>query len=163
MTTTYVEWGESRVKLTWKKDYLLPLINEITSVHGFCFYDDNFLLVDLKHRGWDIPGGHIEAGETPEECFKREAREEAYIEGECTLLGYIIVDHSENPAWTDDSPYPQIGFQVFYKMEITRLLPFEGKYESTQRIFINPEEVSAYHSEWNILFQEILDYATSIQ
>ena len=72
MTTTYVNWGNSRVKLTWEENTLLPQYNLITSVYGFCFLEDQLLLVDLKDRGWDFPGGHIEREETPEECFKRE-------------------------------------------------------------------------------------------
>ncbi|WP_342575990.1 NUDIX domain-containing protein [Solibacillus sp. FSL K6-1781] len=159
MTATYVNWGKSRVKLTWEENTLLPQSNLITSVHGFCFQEDQLLLVDLKDRGWDFPGGHIEQEETPEECFKREALEEGYIEGECELLGHIIVDHCENPMWTEGSPYPKIGYQVFYKMNITKLLPFEGKYESTRRIFINPNGISDYYPKWNGLYQEIMDCA----
>lgn len=157
MTTTYVNWGESRVKLTWEKNSVLPPNDLITSVHGFCFWEDQLLLVDLIDRGWDFPGGHIEPEETPEECFKREALEEGYIEGECKLLGYIVVDHTENPNWEESNPYPKVGYQVFYKMDIKKLLPFEGRHESSQRIFINPKDISNYYPKWNILYREILD------
>ncbi|MEK9197083.1 NUDIX hydrolase [Ureibacillus sp. 179-F W5.1 NHS] len=157
MTTTYVHWGESKVKLTWKKSEVLPQRHLITSVHGFCFQGGNLLLVHLNKRGWDFPGGHIESGESPENCLKREVLEEGYVEGESQLLGYIIVDHSENLFWTESSPYPKIGYQLFYKMTITKLLPFEGKFESSKRMFINPQDISAYHHEWNILYQHILD------
>ncbi|MFS0864325.1 NUDIX hydrolase [Fredinandcohnia sp. 179-A 10B2 NHS] len=159
MTEIYVNWGDSRVKLTWVKCCNLPQDNLITSVHGFGFKDGNVLLVNVNHRGWDFPGGHIEPGETPEECFKREALEEGYVEGECELVGYIIVDHSENPLWTEDSLYPKIGFQVFYKMNITNLLSFNGEYESSQRILINPKEISSYYHEWHSLYQDILECA----
>lgn len=158
LTTTYVKWGQSRIKLTWEKNSILPQNHIITSVHGFCFQDDQLLLV-FNHRGWDFPGGHMETGETPEKCFKREALEEGYVEGDCIVLGYIIVDHSENPLWTANSPYPKIGFQVFYKMNITKLLPFEGEYESAQRMFISPNDVSSTYHEWNSLYQEILNCA----
>ncbi|CAG9622060.1 NUDIX hydrolase [Sutcliffiella rhizosphaerae] len=159
MTTTFVNWGESRVKLTWKKSSVLPPYDLITSAHGFCFQEEKVLLVDLNHRGWDFPGGHIEAGETPEGCFKREAMEEGYVEGECNLLGHIIVDHSENPLWTESNSYPMIGYQIFYKMTISKLLPFDGRYESAQRMFVNPFDVSSYYHKWHTLYQEILDCA----
>ncbi|MBD8521058.1 NUDIX hydrolase [Lysinibacillus fusiformis] len=159
MTTTYVNWGESKVKLTWEKNTLLPPYHLITSVHGFCFQEDQLLLVDVNHRGWDFPGGHIETGESPEDCFKREAREEGYVEGECKLLGHIIVDHSENPLWTESSFYPKMGFQIFYKMTITNLLPFEGEFESAQRMFVNPNDIASYYHKWNILYKEIVDCA----
>lgn len=93
MTTTYVQWGDGKVKLTWVADKQLPQQNLITSVHGFCFYKEKLLLVDLHHRGWDFPGGHIEPDEMPAQCLQREAMEEGYVEGTCQLLGYMVVDH----------------------------------------------------------------------
>ena len=63
MTSTYVDWGGHRLKLTWESG-LLPERELITSVHGFCFKDGKLLMVDLDDRGWDFPGGHIEVGET---------------------------------------------------------------------------------------------------
>jgi hypothetical protein len=53
LTTTYVNWGGSRVKLTWENNDKLPQNNLVTSVHGFCFQNKKLLLVDLNQRGWD--------------------------------------------------------------------------------------------------------------
>ncbi|MUK90388.1 NUDIX domain-containing protein [Ornithinibacillus sp. L9] len=159
MTTTYVNWGESKVKLTWHANQTLPSRNLITSVHGYCFHEEKLMLVNLNQRGWDIPGGHIEQDETPEECFKREAMEEGYIEGRCYPLGYIIVDHSENTKWDESSPYPEIGYQVFYRMDIEQLHPFEAKFESFQRVFIKTDEITNYYQGWHEFHQEILNCA----
>lgn len=68
MKSKYVNWGGSKVKLTWKRDSQLPPRKLITSVHGICFKEEKLLLVNLNHRGWDFPGGHIEHEENPEDC-----------------------------------------------------------------------------------------------
>ncbi len=162
MTTTYVHWGEEKVKLTWKHENQCPPYHLITSVHGFCFYKNKLLLVNLNHRGWDFPGGHIELNETPVEAFKREAMEEGYVEGKCHFLGYIVVDHHENPNWNESSPYPKVGYQLFYRMDIKKLHPFAGEYEASQRLFIDPKEVSAYYDDWHEVYQEILVASTIV-
>ncbi|MCJ7842369.1 NUDIX domain-containing protein [Lederbergia sp. NSJ-179] len=158
MSVSYVDWG-GRVKLTWLPSTELPERKLITSVHAFCFDREQLLMVNLKNRGWDFPGGHIEVGETPEDCVKREVLEEAYAKGLCTLLGMIEVNHSENDQWNEKSPYPLVGYQVFYRIDLTELLPFEGKYESTQRILIDPNEIANYYTGWNETHQAILEKA----
>ncbi|WP_419961766.1 NUDIX hydrolase [Psychrobacillus sp. BM2] len=163
MTTKYVSWGNSKIKLTWKRDSQLPPRNLITSVHGFCLKEGKLLLVNLNHRGWDFPGGHIEHEETPEDCLKREAYEEGYVTGSIFLLGHIIVDHNENPKWDASSKYPKVGYQVFYLMNIDRLHDFQAQFESAERILINPGEVIEYYHDWNELYQEILDYALALK
>ena len=159
MDYIYIDWGASRVKLTWKSNIPMPEKHLLSSSHGFCFYDGKLLMVYLKNRGWDFPGGHLELGESPEACFKREAMEEAYVEGKCTHLGCLKIDHHDNPAWDENSPYPIVGYQVFYKMDIHVLHPFAGQFESNQRIFINPDEVARYYKKWHKVYQFILDDA----
>jgi len=162
MTTTYVNWGEATVKLTWQERDHLPQQDLITSAHGFCFFDGQLMMVDLNDRGWDFPGGHIETGETPLECFEREAMEEGYVEGDCAFLGTIEVNHSENPNWDENSPYPKIGYQAFYRMDITQLHPFQAEYESGQRTFIHPNEVMDYYPNWNDVYRGVLASALKV-
>lgn len=163
MTVSYVKWGEATVKLTWEGSKSLPDQRLITSVHGFCFYEDQLLLVELTHRGWDFPGGHIEGEETAEECFQREAMEEGYVSGSCELIGFIMVDHTENPVWNEKGKYPEIGYQVFYRMDIEKLHPFEAEHESARRLLVPIHEVTDYYHDWNELYQEILGAAVDLK
>ncbi|MCM3393388.1 MULTISPECIES: NUDIX hydrolase [Cytobacillus] len=159
MTAANVDWGGARIKLTWKEAAYLPEREFITSAHGFCFLEGKVLLVNLQNRGWDIPGGHIEKGESPKQCFKREAMEEGYAEGQCAQLGYIIVDHSENLQWTESSVYPKIGYQVFYHMEIERMYDFEARYESSERKLVDPLQITEFCKGWHETLAEALNSA----
>ena len=46
------------------------------AVLGFVFYGDKIVLADIEGRGWCIPSGRIEAGETIDRAMERECFEE---------------------------------------------------------------------------------------
>lgn len=51
--------------------------SEYTRVVCVCRYKDKYLFsYNKKREGWEIPGGHIEEGESWEEALKREMYEE---------------------------------------------------------------------------------------
>lgn len=138
---TYVDWGGNHVKLTWLPKKEFSNYNDVTSVHGYCFYKGNVLLVHIKGRGFNIPGGHMENGETPEQAFHREVYEEGYVKGKVQYLGAIEVNHEENPLYVPGGKYPLIGYQLFYKMDIAECHPFHRENESTSRIWVEPTEI----------------------
>src|SRR3989344_3026098 len=49
---------------------------ELISAVFLIALDGSRILVTRNTRGWDIPGGHVEEGETPEEALIREFQEE---------------------------------------------------------------------------------------
>src|SRR5258707_5854402 len=67
----------------------LPLRELSTTSFILAFSGDRLLQTHLVKRGWDLVGGHIEPGESPEEAARREAYEEAGARlGPLHLLGY---------------------------------------------------------------------------
>lgn len=160
MTTLKTTWGTHDVTLTWVPANEAPSGYAVTSTHGFCFYKDEVLMVNLDTRGWDFPGGHMEAGETPLECFAREAMEEAYVSGKAEMLGYVLVDNREDATF-DPSKYPEIGCQIYYRMDIDTVHTFDRDFESSERETFTVSEVGDLHNNWNGIYQEILNAAVA--
>lgn len=138
---TFVDWDGQIISLTWQPYEQLKASDLVTSVHGYCFFDGKLVFVQVNGRGFNVPGGHIEKGEVPEQALRREIYEEAYIEGDLAYIGAIKVDHSENERFMENGKYPKIGYQLFYRVDITKYFPFLRQHETTARIWVEPEEV----------------------
>ncbi|MEJ6562950.1 MAG: NUDIX domain-containing protein [Euryarchaeota archaeon] len=67
------------------------------------------LFVEHPERGWEIPGGHVEAGESPDEAMLRELLEETGLKGEVRSwnktyypkgwVAHVVVDSTEDEEW----------------------------------------------------------------
>ena len=68
------------------------------------------LFVNHPERGWEIPGGHLEEGELPEEALLRELREETGVIGRFVSwnktyypkgwVGHVVVPKTTEESWT---------------------------------------------------------------
>jgi 8-oxo-dGTP pyrophosphatase MutT (NUDIX family) len=94
----------------------MPPSSLITSAFAFVFSVLGVLLVN-EGRDWDIPGGHIEPGEEPEETMRREVLEETGVVVRALgLIGYQHIHLEEQAPAGYRYPAPD-SYQVFFLAE----------------------------------------------
>lgn len=99
------EWGDT-VKWEFHKATALPAAELCTAVFGIPKAQDGIYMTKT-HRGWELPGGHIEKGESVIEALKREVFEETGVAVDRLMLyGYRKVISTEMTYSRDGEPYP---------------------------------------------------------
>jgi 8-oxo-dGTP diphosphatase len=128
--------NESRIVLTSQ----LPPRELTATALVLAFDGDRLLQTKLAARGWDIVGGHIEPGETPEAAARREAYEEAGARlGELHLLGYQRLRLLCPCPTSYRYAYPD-SYQVFYWAQIEALDDFIPTEEAEGRALFAPDD-----------------------
>jgi 8-oxo-dGTP diphosphatase len=129
------EPNETRLIITDK----VPELQLVTCSFVLAFKGDKLLLTNLNGRGWDIPGGHIEQGETLEEAARRELLEEtgAHVDN-INFLGYEVISLLGGKPDGYKYPYPE-SYMVFYCARITSLEDYKENHESSGRELYEPE------------------------
>lgn len=129
----------------------------ITSALALAFDGQRILMTNLQQRGWDIPGGHLEANETPEEAMRREVLEESgAVLDEVRLLGYQRIRLLGVIPSGYRYPYPD-SYQVIYIGRVVALKKFEATMEASARAFFTP--ATAIELRWVIENRPIYEAA----
>lgn len=86
---------EMRSLEPYEKDHVMIVVERPRTAYCVAFDGDRFLMVyNPKRKGWEMPGGKLEQGETPEQGAVRECMEESGYEIEVTAvrnIGYCDV------------------------------------------------------------------------
>ena len=144
-----VQWG--RQTATFFAADGLPESPSCFAALVFAIQDGEFLLADIAGRGWCIPGGRLEAGETPAQAARRETREETGATlGPLHLLGYYLV--TENA----DSIQRLIPA---YRAEVVSLEALPHGTESQGICRVRYEEIPARYFSWDALLAAVFALA----
>lgn len=95
----------------------------------------------LRARDWDVPGGHLEAGETPEAAMRREVYEETAARlGVARVLAHIGLRVLAPRPDGYRYPHPE-SFMVFYLAPVAALESFTATAEASARRLFPPAAV----------------------
>lgn len=144
----------------------MPPVEQITACMAFAFDDGgNVLLVKPDKRGWGTPGGHVEPGETPEQCVKREVYEEAdVIIDDLKVMGRRRVTKLFKSKYNDR--YPDQAYILFYLAHIARVDDYKPELEVHQRAIVSKAEILNYTEPGKDLYAEYayaLDFKRNIR
>ena len=123
----------------------MPPIELCSSAYAFVFKNGAFLQTELREgerpvRQLDIPGGHVDEGETPEEAVIRETFEETGVRIKVRdLVAYSRVTITSDCPANYRYPYP-ISYILFYEGVVKEETDFKGNEEVHGRVWLLPEE-----------------------
>lgn len=104
--------------------------------------DNKILIMEIAHRPgyWELPGGHVDKGETNKEALKRELKEELNIDN---YINHGVVDYEIWYHGTDK--YPICGIISLIQNDDEEL---EISSEHSQMKWVTEKELNDYNFLW---------------
>lgn len=117
----------------------------------FPFYGDRLVLAQIPGRGWCIPSGRIESGETVEEGARREVWEESGA----TLSRMALLGTFQLANKTTGKTH----YGVVFLGDVANLEDLPEGTESEGRLLIPMEDAENTYFAWDALLAAVFDYA----
>ncbi len=154
-TTT---WGDNTI-ISFEATEYLPA-TELTSIAGgFVFHKDQLVLANVPGRGWEIIGGRIDVGESPEDTFRREAYQQVGATlSHVKMIGLVRIEHTGPEPPNCPYPFP-VGYGVNFIGIVESLDPFIGGKDSLGRSLISPDGFKQHYYDWNEYYEAVFRYA----
>jgi 8-oxo-dGTP diphosphatase len=117
----------------------------------FPFYGNRVVLADIVTRGWCIPSGHLEVGETAEDAVRREAFEEAGITmNRVYHLGYFVLT---------DTTTRRKRYAPTFIGDVRSMGEIPPGDESRGRQLVAIEDVASLYYSWDDLLSSVFAFA----
>jgi len=132
-----------------------------TAVKIYVFQDEKLLLTHIMTRGWDLPGGHIENGETPDQAVIRELKEETGTAvGHFEFIGYLKITNEKE--YERNKKYPKESCILVYKGYDAMVDAGHAfRLEASESKFVPVSELSHVHHDWNEAKAQVVEFALS--
>ena len=129
----------------------------VTSCFVVAITPNGHIAISRPERGWGLPGGHVEAGESPEDCVRREADEECGITlGQLTVIGGWLAEKVKETEY--NAKYPKRAHQLMYLAQIEAISDnYTPQHEILERKFIPIEDFPKYHHSFDS-YESIYNY-----
>lgn len=136
------------------RDFPAGSLDNITFVCIESKYKDKWVLCLHKRRQtWEVPGGHVEEGETPFEAAKRELYEET------GAIDYDIVPVWDYQAFTEDGTFHNNGRVYFARIRAFDRLPENSEMIEVGFFDTLPENVTYNRDGMFYMLQRAEKYA----
>ena len=152
-------WGEN-TKVQFEPFTEIPKDIPVTACMVMATINNEYLVLSSPERGWGLPGGHTEEGETPEETAIRELGEETAVEIDKNSLkvvgGWRITKIHKTEK---NSKYPDLAYMLLFIADVKKIKQFAKKYETFDRVFLPINEVTHYAGGENFvqIFRYVID------